>query len=140
MIEFTVSYNLKEYLSFVQAHAASEAAKEDAASGKPVRPGRAWPVRLLINMAGTLMFAIKKRRMPLCHFAIDDNGIVRTTGAKKLELPWSGVLAIHRYEPGYLIAEARGAMPLPFRSLTPAQSELLDTLVRRRENELNAAS
>lgn len=27
MIAFTVSYTLKEYLSFVQAHAASEAAK-----------------------------------------------------------------------------------------------------------------
>ncbi|WP_374583509.1 YcxB family protein [Pseudoduganella sp.] len=128
MIAFTVSYTLKEYLSFVQAHAAKEAAQARLA----------WPVRLLIGIVGTVMFAIKKHRMPVCHFAIDEEGIVRTTGEKKLVLPWRDVTAIHRYQPGYLVAEARGAMPLPFRSLTPQQAALLDSLVRRRENELAA--
>ena len=68
MIAFTVSYTLKEYLSFVQAHAAKEAAQARLA----------WPVRLLIGIVGTVMFAIKKHRMPVCHFAIDEEGIVRS--------------------------------------------------------------
>jgi hypothetical protein len=52
-------------------------------------------------------------------------------------MPWTDVTAVHRYSHGYLVVKgAEGAMPLPYRCLSPEQAADLGAIVERREAQL----
>jgi hypothetical protein len=124
-ITFSVSYTLNEYLSFVQEHAAAVLAKQAGAKGKLPRSKPSLLSRGLISIFASVMFFFKKRRMPICEFTIDEQRIVRNTALGQLVVLWPEIVAIHRYSQGYLVEKCNGAMPLPFRCLSPQQASVL---------------
>jgi hypothetical protein len=69
----------------------------------------------VISTTAAISFFFKKRRMPVCDFVIDEKQIKRTTAAGELVIPWSAVIAVHRYTSGFLVEKSGGAIPLPYR-------------------------
>jgi hypothetical protein len=124
-IDFSVAYVFAEYRTFVLEHIRQ-------IEGRPT----SWIGRQLIVVTAGLAFFVKTRRMPLCTFHIDGAGIRRTTGKGALVVPWSKVIAIHRYSPGYFLGMAGGALPIPYRCLDEQQRARMDAFVSVREAEL----
>ena len=114
-IEFSVKYRLSEYLRIVQAHVLATAIPKDMG-----RFQRALHLGLL-SVVATPVFFYKSWRVGVCSFKIDSAGITRHSKGGTLTVAWSEVVAIHRYDPGYLVAKDKGAMPIPFRVLSPEQ-------------------
>ena len=139
-IKFSVSYNLREYRSFVREYLPIDLPQEFARRGKT--PGKtllAFFCAASLAVA-TVMFFFKKRRMPVCDFEIDAEGITRTSATGRHVVPWSKVVAVHSLSPGYLVVTGKGAMPLPFRCLPPAEAATLAALVEKRRGELQSVA
>ncbi len=135
-ISFSVSYTLREYLSFVRDHVPAGIEQMAAAGkikkGKKVNPR--YVLWLLVPVA-TIGFYFKKRRMPVCDFVIDEREIRRTTADGVMVVPWSKVVAIRRYTRGFLIEKSTGAMPLPYRCFSAAQASTMANLIDAHEAE-----
>ncbi len=69
------------------------------------------------------VFLVKKRRMPVCAFRIDGQGIERSSRLGTFVKSWDEVKMVRRYRRGYLLMFARGGMPIPFRCLDRRQQE-----------------
>ena len=125
-VEFSVSYTFREYQRVCLDHIPHEF--------PDLKPG---PIaRTTISCMLLVPFILKKSKMPLCEFRIDEIGISRRTKGGELKWPWSVVIAIHRYSACYLVEKKKGAVPIPYRCLDPAQRERLEALFRTREDEL----
>ncbi|HEY0953614.1 MAG TPA: YcxB family protein [Roseateles sp.] len=138
-LTFRVSYSLSEYLSIVRDHVPDALASYEAEQGKPLTRNPGLLKLLLVPML-CIGFAIKKLQMPVCSFLIDADGIRRTTRLGTLEVPWADVVAVHRYTRGYLIRKTGGAMPLPYRCLTSADQQLLESFIEAWRLERDASS
>ena len=137
-IKFSVSYTLREYRSFVREYLPLGMAQEFARRGKT--PGRALSafVRGASLSLATVMFFFKKRRMPVCDFEIDAEGITRTTAVGRHVVPWSKVVAVHSLSPGYLVITGTGRVALPYRCLLPADAATLAALIEKRRSEFQS--
>jgi hypothetical protein len=80
---------------------------------------------LWIALIAPPIFFLKKRRMPVCEFRIDGQGIKRTSRLGTFERSWDEVKMVRRYERGYLLMFARGGIPIPFRCMDQHQQEQL---------------
>jgi hypothetical protein len=80
---------------------------------------------LWVALIAPPVFFLKKRRMPVCEFRIDSEGIERRSRLGTFERTWNEVKMVRRYERGYLLMFARGAIPIPFRCLDQRQQEQL---------------
>jgi hypothetical protein len=129
-LKFSVSYSLGEYLSIVQDHIPSLLAAYEAKRGKPLTRSPKLLKLLLIPVA-SVGFYFKKRRMPICHFTIDREGIQRVTQDGILKFPWSDVVAVHRYTLGYVVEKSKGAVPLPHRCMTPEQTKMFEVFTQK---------
>lgn len=129
VVTFDVAYSFGEYRAFFLAHLRQL---------KGISPG--FVGRAFVSTVAAFFFAVKKRKMPLCSFRIDEDGITRVTRLGSLVVPWRKVTNIYRYEPGYLIEKEKGALPIPFRCLTKEQRARLEQLLGRRESELRASN
>jgi hypothetical protein len=78
-----------------------------------------------IALVAPPVFYMKKRRMPVCEFRIDGQGIERRSRLGTLAKSWDEVKMVRRYERGYLLMFARGGIPIPFRCLDQHQQERL---------------
>lgn len=126
VIQISVSYTLSEYLSFVRDHLPTILGRAKGHRTAPVlSPKMGW----LVKAAASLSFAIKKLRMPVCEFVIDEQRILRRTSIGELIVPWSDVIEVHRYSQGFLIEKARGAMPLPYRALSTDQTARFEAIL-----------
>ena len=125
-IEVSVAYTLREYLSFVRDHLPTVLRQ---AKGQPPAPGLSLRMRWFVTAAASLSFAIKKFRMPLCEFVIDEQRILRRTALGELIVPWSDVISVHRYSQGFLIEKARGSMPLPYRTFSVEQARVFESIL-----------
>jgi hypothetical protein len=137
-IRFSVSYSLREYRGFVREYSPLGIGQEFAKRGKT--PGgvlHAFICAATLAIA-TVMFFFKKRRMPVCDFEIDEEGITRTTAVGRHVVPWSKVVAVHSLSPGYLVVTANGALPLPYRCLLPADAATLAALIEKRRGEIRS--
>jgi hypothetical protein len=85
------------------------------------------------------VFYLKKRRMPVCEFVIDREGIERTSRLGVLRRGWGEVVQVRRYSQGYLVAFARGAVPIPFRCLDAGQRERFRAFSLARREATRAA-
>jgi hypothetical protein len=132
-IRFSVAYGLGEYLSIVRDHLAFLARREQP--GLPRRRWKRLADAVCVALFATPVFYMKKRRMPVCEFRIDANGIERTTRQGQLARRWDEVQDVRRYRRGYLVMFATGAIPIPFRCLTAAQQECLRGLFLSRVRE-----
>jgi hypothetical protein len=80
---------------------------------------------LWIALIAPPIFYLKKRRMPVCEFRIDGQGIERTSRLGTLAKSWDEVKMVRRYRRGYLLMFAKGGIPIPFRCLDQHQQERL---------------
>jgi hypothetical protein len=128
-IKFSVVYSRSEYLSFVNDQLAVLLAGRALAAGKEPTP-TSLLTRGLVALVGSMFFAVKRRRMPVCSFVISARGLQRTTRLGIVFVPWSEVVAVHRHSQGYLVAERTGAMPLPYRCFDKEAAATFDSLVR----------
>jgi YcxB-like protein len=128
-ISFSVSYGLREYLSFVRDHLPAML-EMMVAEGKVKRmPSKLWYPVFLVG--STVAFFYKKHRMPVCDFVIDEKEIRRTTRGGTLVVPWSDLIAVRRYSRGFLLDKGtKGAMPLPYRCFSAEQMAAMEGLVR----------
>jgi hypothetical protein len=85
------------------------------------------------------VFYLKKRRMPVCEFVIDRQGIERTSRLGVLRRGWDEVVQVRRYSRGYLVAFAGGALPIPFRCLDAGQLERFRAFSLARREATRAA-
>jgi len=122
-LEFSVRYRLGEYLRIVRAHMLAKGVLNNLSG---LRRAVSKAVFVVI---GTVLFLFKSYRVGTCHFTIDAEAVSRRSKTGLLRLPWSEVVAVYQYEVGYLIFKDRGAMPIPFRVLSPNQREGLAALV-----------
>src|SRR5471032_2904019 len=133
-VTFSVSYSLRDYLSFVRDHLPAMM-EMMVAEGKEKR---ALPkfTYLLFMVGSTIAFFFKKRAMPVCNFVIDAKEIRRTTRGGTLVVPWSDLIAVRRYSQGYLIDKgSKGAMPLPYRCFSPEQAPIMEGFIHAFEAE-----
>lgn len=84
-----------------------------------------FTVDLWIALIAPPVFFLKQRRMPVCEFRIDGQGIARISRLGTFERSWSEVKMVRRYERGYLLMFAKGGIPIPFRCLDQQQQEQL---------------
>lgn len=128
VIQFDVSYQMREYLDLVSDHARAEVILRRRAERKPLRRLDLLSVRAGLWVVGPPLFLYKKWRVGACRFTIDGEGIVRDSKAGRLSVPWSEVKGILEYPSGYLIMKAHGGMPIPMRAISGAQWRQLRTL------------
>jgi hypothetical protein len=86
---------------------------------------------LWVALIAPPVFFLKKRRMPVCEFRIDGQGIERTSRLGTFERSWDDVKMVRRYEPR-LPADVRqgrhsDSLPLP----GPASAGTAARLYRR---------
>jgi hypothetical protein len=122
-IRFSVAYGLGEYLSIVHDHVAFLARRKRP--GPRPRRWRRLAGAACVALFATPIFYMKKRRMPVCEFHIDADGIERTTRQGHIVRRWDEVRSVRRYRRGYVVMFEKGGMPIPLRCLTAAQQERL---------------
>lgn len=128
-IAFDVSYRLGEYLEFVRARVATALLEHASRSGKGTSRLQACFVWCLLSVIGTVSFFYKTLRVGTCHFQIYARQIVRRSRTGTVVVPWSAIVAVDRYAPGYLLAGAKGAIPIPFRVLSGDERKTLEGIV-----------
>ena len=118
-VQFEVTYEFGEYCQFAIEHGSGR-------GGRPFGPVG----RMLISAVALPAFLFKASKVGRCSFNIGAAGIVRTSNVGELRISWTEVIAVHRYTPGLLIEKREGAVPIPYRCLTPRQRALLEGLVK----------
>lgn len=128
-IKFEVSYQLREYLSFVFDFLPyAQAAKNAGASSRDMHamkdipsPGACvvplWRRALLLPVA-CLAFFVKRSKVGTCQFTVDGEGVMRESKSGPIQVPWAKVIRVFRLSQCYLVAKAEGAMPIPYRCLS----------------------
>ncbi len=122
-LEFSVRYRLSEYLRFVTEHAFE--------TQESLRELTGLKRRFVLNgmkILAAFTFFYKSSRVGECRFRIDSEGVCRHSKSGKGTVPWSKIKNIYMYSPGYLIDLQHGAMPIPFRVLSPDERESFDLL------------
>jgi hypothetical protein len=133
---FSVAYRLREYLGLVGEQATARLLARARDRGRDPGARLRWPSRVALaatlQVFGPPLFWMKKRRMPVCHFTLDEQGLVRETCAGTLRLAWVDVVAVHRHRGGWLVDKGTGMLPLPRRCFDPAQRAALERLLLSR--------
>lgn len=119
-LHFKVKYALPEYVSFMWQHAGYLIRRR--------RIGRVatWWMLSKSTSAAAMNFVVQGRARHLYDFQIDCHGIIRTSGTGVTLVPWADVSAIRRYSLGYMMVLKRGTLPIPYRCLSGAQSDVMD--------------
>ena len=118
-----VVYSRREYLEVLMDFMPIEIARRAKLKSKPVSPTSnqvPWYMRATIYPLGSLMFFYKVNKVGPCVFTIDSVGVERDSKMGKLVVPWEEVTNVFALSNAYLIEKTHGAMPLPFRCLSPA--------------------
>ena len=133
-IDLSVSYGLREYISFVRDfgvwHQATEGGKTEFMPGKRGAYARFIHTATVYLLAPPI-FIVKKRAVGECKFTIDENRVLRQSKSGDVELPWTQVQRVHRLTRAYLIQEEEGAMPIPYRAFTHEQLEEFESILHR---------
>jgi hypothetical protein len=133
-IRFTIAYSLREYLSIFGDHASYLVRRSRGA-----RPRSIWMLRPWVVIIGTPLFLFKRRRLPVCAFAIDDEQIERASAAGVTTRRWEDVQSVRTYSQGYLVQFNAEAMPLPYRCLDGAQSARLRGMIAAHRKRTGAS-
>ncbi len=118
---FSVTYQLKEYLEVVRAHARALQLSKKVSRFKNLRD------EAIIATFGTVMFFYKTWRVGACTFTLNNDGVTRASKGGAFTIPWSSVEAVRKYDSSYLIDTADGAMPIPFRVLSADQKRAIES-------------
>jgi hypothetical protein len=133
-IDLSVSYGLREYISFVRDfgvwHQATEGGKTEFIPSKRGAYARFIHTATVYLLAPPI-FIMKKRAVGDCKFNINDSRVLRQSKNGEIELPWTQVLRVHRLSQAYLVQEEKGAMPIPYRAFTPQQLKQFESILQR---------
>jgi len=133
---FAVSYRLTEYLAILREHVPRGLLAWEQARGKVADGRLSWSTRaalkLMVPLVGAMVFARKKRLMPVCRFTVDEQGLVRDTAAGRLVIAWNDVRAVHRLSGAWLVDKGAGAVPIPYRCLSADQHAAFERLLLSR--------
>jgi hypothetical protein len=133
-IRFTIAYSLREYLSILGDHVSYLVRRSRGARSRSI-----WMLRPWVVIIGTPLFLLKRRRMPVCAFAIDDEQIERASAAGITTRRWEDVQSVRAYSQGYLVQFNADAMPLPYRCLDGAQSARLRGMIAAHRKRTGAS-
>ncbi|MDG4554287.1 MAG: YcxB family protein [Candidatus Competibacter sp.] len=132
-IDLSVSYGLREYISFVRDfgvwHQATEGGKTDFVPSKRGVYARFVHTATVYLLAPPI-FIMKKRAVGNCKFNINESRVLRQSRNGDIELHWTQVRRVHRLSQAYLIQEEQGAMPLPYRAFTPQQLQQFEGILK----------
>jgi hypothetical protein len=133
-IRFSVSYGLREYLSFVREHATHLIKRRRRAAAVKRRTSlnvfeKPMLLKAMVGALATPVFLLKRRRAA-CSLEIDDVSITRVSSTGRTTWPWSAVREVRQYSRGYLLFFPTGAIPVPFRCLDRRQLTEMEALVR----------
>jgi hypothetical protein len=93
---------------------------------------------LMVAVLATPVFLLKRRRMPVCAFLIDETGIARDSKAGMVKYSWADIVAVRSSAEAVLVLTKRGGIPLPLRCLSSTQAAALRMLVIRHRATLAA--
>ena len=116
-----VTYQLKEYLAVVRAHARTLRPFDKTSRFKHLLD------EVIIATFGSLVFSYKTLRVDECTFTLDSDGVTRSSKGGTFTVPWSSVDALRKYDSSYLIDTIDGAMPIPFRVLSADQKRAIES-------------
>jgi hypothetical protein len=138
-VEFSVSYSLREYISFAQEHTLLKYAELVSAAGKT--PPSALPrwVKVIQMPISTVSFMLKRLSRPVCDFNISRRGIERKSGSQYLLVLWPEVSTVHAYTLGFFFACPDRGIPVPYRCLSEGQLSTLKALVAEHRRLSGAA-
>jgi YcxB-like protein len=135
-ISLRVVYELREYLAILREYLPHRLVAWERSRGKAADGRLSWQARaalaLLLPLAGAPVFWRKKRRMPVCRFAIDGDGFERRAGGGRLAFGWNDVSAVHRLRSAYLVDKGDGGLPLPYRCFDAGQRAAFERLLLSR--------
>jgi hypothetical protein len=120
-ITFRVRYRFSEYRSMVEDHMPTAMRELGRTPGKP---NVLSTFALRVFLWG--LFQYKQSRVGECRFEIDAEGLTRHAKGREKRFAWSEIAALHRYREGYIVALAKGGMPLPHRCLFDGESERME--------------
>jgi hypothetical protein len=133
-IDLSVSYGLREYISFVQDfgvwHQATDGGKTEFMPSKRGAYARFVHTATVYLLAPPI-FIMKKRAVGDCKFNINESRVLRHSRKGDTELPWTQVLRVHRLSQAYLVQEKQGAMPIPYRAFTSEQLNQFESILQR---------
>ena len=121
MLSITVNYIWTEYIDILKEFAPVNAYKEkhnQLPSGTVAL--NLWG-KLSVYILGSLMFALKVRKVGLCTFNVDPQGFSRQSSVGKKFVAWEQVKHIHSLSGAYLMELEQGFIPLPFRCFNDNQ-------------------
>jgi hypothetical protein len=128
-----VAYRLPEYLSTVLEYApyAITGKKRGVSPNSVVAPTEqiSQLARVTIKAVSSIAFLYKVSRVGDCIFAFDTEGLSRQSKMGELTVPWTKVERVFRLSQAYLFSKERGAMPVPYRCLSPEERASLEELL-----------
>ena len=129
LVAFEVSYRLGEYLAFLRARVATVLGEHTSQPGRTPSKLENMLVWCVLSVFGSVAFLCKVPRVGRCRFLIDGSQISRESRRGNLVVPWSDVVAVHRYPFGYLISKVKGSIPVPLRVLSSDQRQTLEEII-----------
>jgi YcxB-like protein len=129
-IQLSIVYSLREYLVIVREKTSQMVRDDFARKGKPFRSIDKMLMSMGISLVAPPVFFLKKRKMPVCEFVIDESGISRAAGGATYRTPWAKVKNVNRLKTAYLVELESGAMPLPYRCFPDGDRAAFEGILR----------
>jgi hypothetical protein len=115
MLSITVNYIWSEYLNVITEFAPINSYKEKHGKLPSSKIKISLWDTIVAHLFGSLIFAIKVRKVGLCTFKFSANGFERKSNVGEKFIAWDKVLHIHQLTDAYLMELEQGFIPLPFR-------------------------
>lgn len=125
MLEFSVRINYLEYLSFVKFQASRESRRSKHGASERNAPPMGLLMTVSLAVFATLVYPVKKWRVPSLLFRIDESGIQRVVKGRAYFLSWHEVTLATRMELGWVLELKQGLLPIPVSTLNDKQENTL---------------
>ena len=132
-VNVKVAYQLGEYLSVLLDFLPFALTAKKLS--KPVREVETPTVsaglltRISVWVVAPVVFFYKLARLGACNFSFHDKGFSRQSKRGTLDVQWDEIERVFRFSRAYLFVKKQGAMPVPYRCLTPDQRTGLESLL-----------
>jgi len=115
VLSIKVNYIWSEYIKVLTDFAPIISYKEKHGVLPPSHVNISLWQRIGVYSFGSIMFAIKVRKVGLCTFEFDDRGFERKSNVGTKFIAWDDVFHIHPLTNAYLMELEQGFIPLPYR-------------------------
>lgn len=115
MLSIKLNYIWSEYINVITEFAPINLYKEKHGKFPSSKIKISLWDNIVAHLFGSLIFAIKVRKVGLCTFKFCANGFERKSNLGNKFIPWDKVLHIHQLTDAYLMELEQGFIPLPYR-------------------------